>query len=283
MISRLVLRLFGSKKAVANAAPTGAAATLLYNGSTTHRIACPPRPVKRDDKSASVCDKPLSDERLRVLRETMKGLRHGSFDERGMHTKELLAFLDKRLREIFKTDEYFGGLASVLFSGDPGQLPGVGGTGDLHEKPGSGDNAIIQAGYAAYRAFLDVIVLDETMRQSPEEKELLDRLLNVRCGEVVHDDWVAINNRHIDVVFRGDKAGKDAFLAEAVKTLHETWAPAHAANLAELVKLGEPVATLPARNSGTCAKNPAKDCGQISGVALVASGMRFMLLKNQVL
>ena len=204
-LTRIVRRLFKRNAAVMNLAPTGAASVLIPDGRTIHSVTPPPRKFKKDKDSATaqLSDYPMSNEKLRKLRQHTGMHKDNSvklfqvnIDERSMQSKSLVAWCSQRFCEA--TGDYstsYGGIPTVNFFGDLGQLGPVRAL-DLHIPPLSHDSPANLAGYALYKAFNDVIVLKETMRQGPDELALLQRLLRIRDGSITQKDWQDINDRY---------------------------------------------------------------------------------------
>ena len=89
----------------------------------------------------------------------------------------------------------YGGTPGGNYFGDLGQLGPIL-DNDNHLKPKTNDSPATIAGYAIYRSFEDVIVLEETMRQGPDQKKPLERLLCIKNGTVTQNQWKDINNRY---------------------------------------------------------------------------------------
>ena len=135
------------------------------------------------------------------------------------------------------------------------------------------------ASYATYRSFTDCIVLEETMRQSKDQREFLELLLRIRNGTINQKDWLAINER-----FEGNLSDeeKEAFLSTKVLTVMETWKEVNAENHDQLANLGVPVAVVPSKGTGRHHTLSEKQMGQIVQCCYLAVNSRTLLTKNQI-
>ena len=105
---------------------------------------------------------------------------------------------------------------------------------DLHVEPLSSDAPDKLAGYGIYRSFNDCIVLDQTMRQGPDQLEFLKILLRVREGKILQNDWQVINSRFEGELTHEEKIG---FESETCLTVMETWNEVNLENHTKLKKL----------------------------------------------
>lgn len=187
-----------------NLAPTGSAANLLPDGRTVHSTLPPLSKIKKKDyNSVQMIDYPLDHKKLAKLRKLI-GVTDDkthqlcclNMDERSMFSHRLLAWASQRLCEATSNyDQSFGSVPIVNFFGDLGQLGPVDAK-DLHSQPGKSSAPDEIAGFSIYRQFDDCVVLSQTMRQKPEQKKLLDRLLRIRNGTITQKDWIDINDRY---------------------------------------------------------------------------------------
>ena len=268
-----------------NLAPTGSAANLLPDGRTVHSTLPPLRKIKKQDRNtAQLSDYPMNNKALLKLRNLIS-YDNGShqliclnMDERSMFSHSLLAWSSQRLCEATNQNEFsFGNVPVVNFFGDLGQLGPVGAK-DLHVQPSKSSPPDELTGYAIYRQFEDCIVLTQTMRQKPDQKELLDRLLRIRSGTITHQDWLDINARFIDDLPHSEK---EQFNHDNVLTLHETWAEVRIENRKCVSMLNTPVAVVPCFGRGIHHVQGEKNMGQIPPKSLLAVGSRVILTKNQ--
>ena len=184
-----------------NLAPTGSASNLLPYGRTVHST-LPTLWGSKDFKTAQMTDHPLSHKQLKKLRRII-GFNNNchqlyclNMDEKSMFSHRLLAWSSQRLCEA--TTEYnqsFGNVPIMNFFGDIGQLGPIGAK-DLFIPPAKTAAPDILAGFAIYKNFESCVVLTQTMRQKPDQKSLLERLLQIRNGSVTQQDWIDINARY---------------------------------------------------------------------------------------
>ncbi len=289
-INRIAQRLFQRNGAVLNLAPTGAASVLIPNGRTIHSVIPMPRnKSKKEMLSAQLCDYPMQSKRQKLLRRytgtkekrTVQAL---IVDERSQIPHDILAWTDHRFSEATLDESTFGGVPATLLSGDNGQLGPNGGT-DMHLKPKEPITPIEDRGYALYRThFNTAIVLEETMRQGPDQLDLLNMLLRIRTGEITQDDWNNINARHEGNLTADEKIN---FQHDKVITLCETTRDVNMENRIKLNELSAqtnvPIAIIPAINNGqhTRGKYAEKAVGQIPPVAELIVGGRYIITKNQ--
>ena len=284
-LTYIVRRLFGYNSSVMNLAPTGAAAVLLPDGQTVHSVTNIPR-RKKELQTAQMSDYPMSDKQLSNLR-NLTGtycledqplqLMCLNMDERGMFSHRLLAWCSQRFSEATGVrDSPFGGIPVVNFFGDLGQMSPVDAR-DLHKTPCAA-NTEDTAGYTIYNSFTDCVVLDQTMRQGPDQLAFLELLLRIRKGAITQQDWLDINGR-----FEAELPLEEQqlFKSAEVITLMETWAEVIEHNMQQLANLEVPVAVIPSVGNGRHHSKIDKQCGQIIHRAMMAVGSKVMLTKNQ--
>ena len=128
---------------------------------------------------------------------TLEGVRYIIVDELSMVSQAQFAWVDRRLRQATGKDEAFGGL-SIVMTGDPGQLPPVGGT-PLHKL--APQSALNQEGFFGYTLFVDVFILERVQRQTaaasddPDQAAFVDLLPRARDGRLREDDWKLLLSR----------------------------------------------------------------------------------------
>ncbi|CAN0557378.1 unnamed protein product, partial [Laminaria digitata] len=133
------------------AAPTGIAAFVI-GGSTLHSL------LKLPIRGGRL----LQGESLNKIQISLRGVQYLVIDELSMVSQAQFAWVGRRLRQATgKTEELFGGM-SVIMTGDPGQLPPVGGRA-LHAKDPR--DQLNQEGFQAYRSFRNVVILEKVQRQ----------------------------------------------------------------------------------------------------------------------
>ena len=201
-----------------------------------------------------------------------------NLDERSMQGKPLIAWTSHRLCEATGDFEHtYGGIPIVNYFGDLGQLGPIK-DNDNHLHPKKNDSPAAIAGYAILRSFVDTVVLTETMRQRPDQKKLLERLLRIRNGTIEQNDWIDINNRLETALPASERAN---FTHGCVITLMETWAEVHEENRAKLASLGVPVAVIPSKGRGRHHSMTQNQVGQIPMRSLIAVGATVILTRNQ--
>ena len=281
-ISNIVRRLFHRNAAVLNLAPTGSASNLLPSGRTVHSVLPPSR---SEGKSVQLSDVPFPAKSLDTFRK-MIAFQDGdhqlfcvNMDERSMYSKELLAWSSNRLAEATgEIEKPFGNVPIINFFGDLGQLGPVNKL-DLHTQPAKDDSPAKLFGFLVYRGFQECIVLKETMRQKPDQKKLLDRLLRIRNGTVTQQDWLDINARYEKELPQREQ---ELFDHDDVLTLHETWKEVNEQNLLRLSHFKTPVATIRSSGYGPChQKKFDQQVGQIPKTSYLAVGAKIILTKNQ--
>ena len=286
-LTYLSRRICNRNNAVMNLAPTGAASILLPLGRTVHSTTSIPRVKKKDSKTLQLTDKPLNSRALSDLRKltgsTLEGdsmkLMTLNLDERGMYSHRVLAWCSQRFKEA--TCDFFnnfGAIPTVNFFGDLGQLGPVD-SKDLHIEPLSSDPPDKLAGYGIYRTFSHCIVLNETMRQGPDQISFLEMLLRIREGKLNLDDWKTINSRYEGELPERVKAD---FESDTCLTVMETWQEVNVENHNKLADLGVPVATVPSKGKGRHHTQSVNEMGQIPTTSYIALGSRVPLTKNQL-
>ena len=174
-------------------------------------------------------------------------------------------------------DYPFDGLPVVNFFGDLFQLGAICAS-DLivAPLPSSPPDAIY--GFSLYQLFQKVVMLDELMRQGPDQVNLTSRLMAIRSGQINENHWIEINDRYEGNLSDDEK---ELFSRDDTITLCETWQEVNLENHRKLVELGKPVAVIPSKGRGTHHRTTQDQMGQIPRVAHIAVGCRVMLTKNQ--
>ena len=150
---------------------------------------------------------------------------------------------------------------------------------DLHVEPLSSASPDQLAGYGIYRTFSHCIVLNETMRQGPDQISFLQMLLRIREGKLNLDDWKTINSR-----YEGElpENVKENFKSDTCLTVMETWQEVNVENHNKLADLDVPVATIPSKGKGRHHTQSVNQMGQIPATSHIAVGSRVLLTKNQL-
>ena len=150
----------------------------------------------------------------------------------------------------------FGNIPVVNFFGDLGQLGPIEGK-DLHIHPSKNVTPEDMKGHGIYKNFTQCVVLTQTMRQKPDQKTLLERLLRIRSGNITQQDWLDINGKYEKNMTEEQKAD---FQNGRVITLNETWQEVFDENREKLSELGVPIATIPCTEGrGSCHKTTGQN------------------------
>ncbi|XP_066934414.1 uncharacterized protein [Clytia hemisphaerica] len=287
-ITYITRRLFRRNGSTLNIAPTGAASNLIPDGRTLHSTTPIPFMTKKERSTVDITSHPMNSQQKRKL-QTLIGFNnetqnHGLYtlnmDERSMYSPRLLAWCNQRFMEATEDFEKdFGNIPVVNFFGDLGQLGPIEGN-DLFIQPSKKPTPENLKGHAIYRSFKKCVLLTQTMRQKPDQKTLLERLLRIRSGNITQQDWLDINSKYEPNMTQKDR---EDFDNGRVITLNETWQEVFDENREKLSRLRVPVATIPCTEGrGTCHKTSGqKQMGQIPGISFIAVGCPVMLTKNQ--
>ena len=258
-------RLLGGH--VRRAAPTGMAAFLIA-GCTLHSLLRLPVKGGRNLQGAA----------LKALQNKLAGVRYIVIDELSMVSQAQFAWVDRRLRQATGKDEAFGGI-SVVMTGDPGQLPPVGGT-PLHKL--NPQSSLNQEGLFEYRLFVDVFILDRVQRQSaagaddPDQAAFIDLLPRARDGRLNEDDWKLLLTRQPNNLSTDTKK-----TFEDATRLFYSKNEVNKHNGKKLRDIGSPVAKCSATHSGQNARKATADtAGGLERDLYLAKGAKVMLSKN---
>ena len=286
-LTRICRRLFSRNASTLNLAPTGAASNLIPDGRTVHSVLPPSRSKKEVEKDKY--DYQLSDyemsrklaKRLRAITGTVNDgikLKMVNMDERSMYGQPLIAFASHRLcQAVLDMTPLFGGVPVVNFFGDISQLGPVGASGP-HNNPGADSSSITKKGFAIYRSFDHAIVLNESMRQQSDQKELKERLECMRTGAISMHHWQQIMSRLESNLPETEVSN---FTHHKTLTVTETWLEADEINLQKLADLGVPVAIIHSKGRGKHHSGNTGQVGQIIGTCILAVGCSVILSKNQ--
>ena len=196
-----------------------------------------------------------------------------------MYSHRMLGWCSERFKEATADlDTNFGAIPNVNFFGDLGQLGPVGSV-DLHVEPLSSDSPDKLAGYGVYRTFSHCVVLNETMRQGPDQLAFLEMLMRIREGKINQRDWKTINSRYEGELPEAIQAG---FRSDTCLTVMETWHDVNNENHNKLAALEVPVATIPSKGKGRHHAQSINQMGQIPSTSHIAVGSRVLLTKNQL-
>ena len=213
----------------------------------------------------------LTGQALAKLQHKIMDIRYLIVDEVSMLGQNMMAWVDKRLRQATThLDIPFGGM-SVILIGDFAQLPPVG------DRPLFAPETAGSHGHTMYSLFTNVVILDQIIRQSgtsTEDRHFRDILLRLRNGQSTEDDWTTLF-KHTPTTANNAIEFTDA--------LHLFYKKEHVAkyNHEVITKLGSPIARINAINSCTAAASAkSDDAGGLQKVILMAKGAKVMLTSN---
>ena len=209
-------------------------------------------------------------------------------DERGMIDQQTLAWFHQRFCELSnllldkESDVPFGCIPTFNLFGDIFQLGAICDRNvyDIILKSTSPLDAL---GHTVYKNFYDVVVLDGIMRQKPDQINLLQRLDNIRSGNVTYQDWEQINSRVLNDLPEMEKI-KFKNNSNAI-CLTETWEEAKKYNKEILNSMcidGQQrvaCAEIPCTGHGKHHLAEKDSMGQIPNMCIVATGCRVILTK----
>ena len=134
-------------------------------------------------------NKDLSAQSLVRLQHALKNIDYIIIDEYSMLGQKMPAWVDKRCRQATGLTDQLFGAKSVIFVGDPGQLPPVADKPLYHSKRSC---ALQEQGQLAYFMFTTVVKLTLNQRvqgPTPEQVRLRDLLTRLRTADCNQDDW----------------------------------------------------------------------------------------------
>ena len=211
--------------------------------------------------------------------------RHGKhligivMDEYSMISSLQMYWASDRVQQAtFNSDQYFGGVPTVIF-GDAGQLPPVGGTQLWVSKTSTGKplGPLAMNGHTLYKSIETVMSLTEVKRQRGFFKEFLLRLRN---GANTEEDWRRLNSQcSIEAMTREQV---EAFQDADTIFLYSTNEACRIKNTERLIALNQPIVLLTAEHD-----DDAKSCRKSADAAkslqrhlLCSVGSKVMLLWN---
>jgi hypothetical protein len=167
---------------------------------------------------------------------------------------------------------FMGGL-TVLFCGDPQQLPPVGDT-VLYQAASANDSTLkVRASYIYDTMTRSPIILDEVMRQ--DDPRLLQILSNCASGKLTKEDWKLLQTRNPDRVPNFETEFKDAVRLFQDKESVKRY------NSVKISSLNSPIARIQAEhNSPATAKVSADVALGLQSVVHLCVGARVMVTKN---
>ncbi|XP_066910881.1 uncharacterized protein [Clytia hemisphaerica] len=295
IITRLVRRIFKCNRSVLNVAPTSAAGILLPDGGTIH--SCVNIPRKTKGITFDSC--PMNSDQIKHLKSLALdndgkklSLICLNADERGMVGQYVLGWFHQRFSQLSinlldrESDQSipFGCIPTFNFFGDIFQLRAIG-ERNLYDIVLDLTDPIDSAGGFAYKDFQDVFILEEIMRQQPNQAALLKRLDNLRTGNVTRKDWEEINQRCYDNLTTDEQRNFNNETSNVI-CLTETWKEASSYNrrvLNSTMTNGERTicAEFKSTGYGKHHNSARESMSQIPNRTTIAVGCRVILTRNQ--
>jgi ATP-dependent DNA helicase PIF1 len=129
----------------------------------------------------------LTGAKLLKLQDRCKSIAAVIIDEYSMIPSKDIFYVNQRLKQGFANDMPYGGIP-VVWVGDPGQIPPVGGSSGWVRKTSNNIpiTGIAKLGHEDYMSITTVMKLTDVVRQRGVYMELLLRL---RDGKTTIDDW----------------------------------------------------------------------------------------------
>ena len=255
-------------------APTGKAA-LNIGGQTLHAKDGLLLPVTPND------EKDLTGESLNALQRNYKDIQVVVIDEYSFLSLTMLYWINRRLQQAKVNDLPFGGLC-VLLTGDPAQLPPVGGNCLWAKKGGSGKPLTPWQLEASemYRKICIVFKLIEVKRLEPGQERYGEFLERLASACVTIEDWQFIND-HCTIQAIGQQRFDDTFAGLDSTWLFERNKSANEHNSLMLRKNTNPILRLSAiHDCPSSRRREAELCRKLEPTLYLAVGARVMLLWN---
>ena len=213
----------------------------------------------------------LRGQALAMLQHKLKDINYLIIDKVSMLGQNMMAWVDKRLRQATTHLEVpFGGM-SVILIGDFAQLPPVGDR-PLFAPKGAGSH-----GHTLYHLFTTVVILDQVIRQSgasTESKKFRELLLRLRDGQLTEDDWTTLLQQ------TPTAANNANTFKEAIHLYYKKEQVAQF-NHEAITQLGSPVARINAIHSCAAAASAKSDnAGGLEPIIFMAKGAHVMLTSN---
>lgn len=213
----------------------------------------------------------LRGQALAMLQHKLKDIRYLIVDEISMLGQNMMAWVDKRLRQATTHLEVPFGSISVILIGDFAQLPPVGDR-PLFAQEGAGSH-----GHTMYELFTKVVILDQIIRQSgtsTENKRFREILMRLRDGKSTENDWHTLLER---------TPAQATNVHEFTNSIHLYYKKDGVAqyNYEAIIKLGTPIARINALHScATAASTKTDDAGGLEPVVFMTKGAKVMLTSN---
>lgn len=244
--------------------PTGVSA-INIGGTTIHSgLHIPPHKSEykelRTDVARDFCNE-------------MKEVKFVIIDEFSMIGTSVFAMIDKRLREGLGINEPFGNLFIYMF-GDYKQLPAVR-DDSLFGGPIRSD--LSRHGRNMFQLFEKRFVLKEVFRQ--KDKNFLDMLDRLSCGQIIGDDYQVLKTRfRNNVSCQTEKKFENAIRLMSTRKAVQDFNTFKQLNLVDDNGNFVPVATIPSRNHGVGAEEGSTDdAGGLEKELFLGVGTRVML------
>ena len=192
-------------------------------------------------------------------------------DEVSMLGQNMMAWVDKQLRQATThLDIPFGGI-SVILIGDFAQFHPVGDR-PLFAPEGTGSH-----GHTMYHLFTKVVIFDQVIRQSGtsiESKQFRNMLLRLRNGQSIEADWTTLLQRTPTAVNNANE------FTDAICLFYKKEYVAKY-NYEAITKLESPIAQINAIHSCVAAASTKSDDARgLEPVVFMAKGARVMLTSN---
>ncbi|KAL2499053.1 ATP-dependent DNA helicase [Abeliophyllum distichum] len=258
--------LFHSNKAVRIMAPTGVAAFNIGGATIHHELA-----ISAERKPSQPYIH-ISGDQCRRMQEDFKDTKLIIIDEYSMLGRSMLANVDLRCRDIFATNESFGGV-SVILVGDMRQLPPVFDS-PLYSNKGS---YMQQCGTLAYSVFDKCIRLSYIFRQVGEDQaSLREALHRLSDGTSTIEDWHMFKTRDYSTLTIEEMNNFRYALR-----LFPTKRAGNEYNRERLIQLGKLIARIFSKNNcETATKAESDQAKGLEKFLCISVGARVMLRAN---
>lgn len=195
-------------------------------------------------------------------------------DEYSMLSQIMLAKIDLRLQQAKSKNISFGGISVVLI-GDPRQLLPVGGS-SLYCQKHKTKKAL--DGFAAYKNFNLVVMLEAVMRQTndendPEQAQFMKLIPRLRNGESTLDDYNLLLKR-IQTAFNSESFSNATRIFNDNESVDDY-------NMERLIAINRPITQIFCENSNSKSKSgSAADFGGLANFIHLSIGCNVTLTLN---